>query len=317
MNKYVQYKAPDQEALREQINKARGEQTMAKFAETIKYSSPNIKVSASTLSRVCNWNSSTPVSMDLIQAIAAVADKDSGVTLESLAQANGMRTEVEEKRASKKSNSLAMRRELLGVVRECREIIQDEIFNRGYFVRRIPVEGSMYRISELKDRAFPRRADFGYAVSGMEPCNTWKFAVCTFGFSYSVTGMMRRDPLDIPYGTAVAQILTTYACVFASDSYESEMWEGEKYSFIFIDEKLYYNFVNTLQKYDIRVNGLMTIIFIDIEKRKVVEEIQVERYDGEKAPRFFSSPLLQDGDDDCGEDEYAQLHFDFDEEDEE
>lgn len=309
MTKYVQYKAPDQEALRDQINKARGEQTMAKFAETIKYNSPNIKVSASTLSRVCNWNSSTPVSIDLIRAIAAVADKDSGVTLESLAQANGMRTEEEEVEVSKRFDVMNRRRQRIAEVeKECRDIIQDEIMNRGYVVRKLRILRPLNEYSVLADRAFPRKADFGYSVSGMAPCNTWKFAVCPMELS--------ENTADGSYRAYVKQCLSIYASVFASDSFEPEMWEGEKYSFIFVDEKLYHFFLDTLEKYDIKVNGVMTAILIEMEKHRVVDEIQLKRYDGEQAPKFFNMPLIQSEEDNIQmEDEYEEMHFDLDEED--
>ena len=60
---YVQYKNPDKEALKELVYKIKGDRPMRKFADDIKISSPNIKVSPATLSRALNVEDDSAVSI--------------------------------------------------------------------------------------------------------------------------------------------------------------------------------------------------------------------------------------------------------------
>ena len=47
-------------------------------------------------------------------------------------------------------------------------------------------------------------------------------------------------------------------------------------------------FLKRIQDNGILVNGLMTAILVDYDNNCVIEEKQLERYDGEKAPSFFT-----------------------------
>ena len=65
------------------------------------------------------------------------------------------------------------------------------------------------------DRVFPRNYSFGFSVSGMSPCNTWKFAL---------------DQMQLPKGAEsateahVGNFINKVGAVFASDSFESELY---------------------------------------------------------------------------------------------
>lgn len=281
--KYFQYTNPDADALREQINKVKGERTMVMFADDVKRSSPHVKVSAPTISRACNWSGGKPVSIELLEAIARIADEESGVTLESLANANGMRSEQESEEKVKTQE--VQRRRVLGIEieRTVAMIIQDEITGRDYAVRKLSNLYSGYSLHGYRmqsDRMFPRNYSFGVSVSGMYPCSTWKFAV---------------NIMQIPQGSArssaeahVGYFINRYASVFASDSFEYDRYENEKYSFVFIDKTMYELFLQRIQDNGILVYGLMTAILVDYDNNCVIEEKQLERYDGEKAPSFFT-----------------------------
>lgn len=281
--KYFQYTKPDAEALREQINKVRGERTMVKFADDVKRSSPYVKVSAPTISRACNWSGGKPVSVELLEAIARIADEESGVTLETLIAANGMRSEEETEKQEK--TEAVQRKRVLGIEieRTVAMIIQDEITGRDFAVRKLSNLYSGYSLHGYRmqsDRMFPRNYSFGLSVSGMYPCSTWKFAV---------------NVMQIPQGTAksaaeahVGHFINRYASVFASDSFEYDRYESEKYSFVFIDKTMYDLFLQRIQDNGILVNGLMTAILVDYDSNCVIEEKQLERYDGETAPSFFT-----------------------------
>ena len=281
--KYFQYAKPDADALREQINKVRGERTMAKFADDIKRSSPAVKVSAPTISRACNWAGGKPVSVELLEAIAKIASEDSGVTFESLVTANGMRSEQETEEQEKTEAVQKQRVRGFEIERTVAMIIQDEITGRDYSVRKLSNLYSGYSLHGYRmqsDRMFPRNYSFGVAVSGMYPCNTWKFAVNVM--------MVPQNSATSAVEAHVGHFINRYAAVFASDSFEYERYESEKYSFVFIDRTMYELFLKRIQDNGILVNGLMTAILVDYDNNCVIEEKQLERYDGEKAPSFFT-----------------------------
>lgn len=284
---YVQYTVPNAEALREQINKVKGERSMTTFAEDIKRSSPNVKVSAPTISRACNWSGGKPVSIELLEAIARIADEDSGVTIETLSAANGMRSKDEDSVLSQRDNFTRRRQIEMVLRRNIEMLIQNEITCRGYSVRKI--RGTYSGDMEQQDRVFLRNYSFGFSVSGMSPCSTWKFSLNPRKFD--------EEPNKIEIEDYVGHYLNRIASVFASDSFESEKYENEKYSFIFINKKIYEVFLKRFSDHDITVNGLMTAILIDMENYSVLEEIQLKREDGAEASSFFKQPILEDEED--------------------
>ena len=180
--RYIQFKDPDAAALSAQINAVRGGRAYAKFADDIKLTSPNVKVSAPTLSRACNWTpGSSPVSIDLLRAIAAIAPPESGVTLDTLAEANGMRSAADDSDLAREQMAALRRRYVVEETeRDVKRILQDEIASRDYSFQQLnelynwrSLHGYLYQ----KDRFFPRNYTFGFSVSGMSPCSTWKFAL--------------------------------------------------------------------------------------------------------------------------------------------
>ncbi len=288
MKEYVQFMSPSATALKDQINKARGDMTMADFAEAIKRNSPNIKVSASTLSRACNWSGGNPISIELLQAIAAAAVPGSEVTLDSLANANGMRTKEEDADQIKRVNVFTRRRE---IETSCQMIIQNEIINRGFPLHQLSTlfnGRSLHGYMQQRERVFPRNYGFGVSVSGL-PYSVWKFEFCIMQLS-----------VDSAQGTVegyVGNFIARVGSIFASDSYESEYYENEKYSFVFIDSRIYQAFLERFERSDIRINGLMTAILIDLDQQKILNETQITRVDSAVAPKFLYYPLLNDKED--------------------
>lgn len=288
--RYIQIRDPDPAALRTLINKVRGERSMAKFADDIKLMSPNVKVSAPTLSRACNWSKgSSPVSIELLQAIASIALPESGVMLEDLVEANGMRSEADDSDLTKEQMAALRRKYVVEEIeRNVKRVLQDEIASRGYYVQQLSELSnwrSLHGYRDQRDRVFPRNYTFGFSVRGMLPCNTWKFAL---------------DQMQIPNGSDelaieahVGNYINKVGAVFASDSFESELYENEKYSFVFIDHDLYRLFLKRLADHDILVNGFMTAMQVDLKAGQVIEETQLKRYDGEQMVSFFSTPTTQ------------------------
>ena len=218
----------------------------------------------------------------MLEAIARICDEESGVTLDTLAIANGMKSKEESEALAK--NDVAKRRVAgIEIERTVAMIIQDEITGRDYSVRKLSNLYSGYSLHGYRmqsDRMFPRNYSFGVGVSGMYPCSTWKFAVNVM--------MIPQNSATSAVEAHVGHFINRYASVFASDSFEYERYETEKYSFVFIDRTMYELFLKRIQDNGILVNGLMTAILVDYDNNCVIEEKQLERYDGEKAPSFFT-----------------------------
>lgn len=285
--KYIQIKDPDSNALRELIGKVKGNQSMVEFAGTIKLESPNAKVSAPTLSRAMNWMpGNSPVSVELLTAIAKVAGS-TGVTLEQLIEANGMRSQEDDTDLTKQDAYARRRMITESTEKDVKMIIQNEIASRNYPFQQLHEFSNWRNLHGYRmqsDRVFPRNYTFGFSVSGMSPCNTWKFAL---------------DQMQLPKGAEsateahVGNFINKVGAVFASDSFESELYENEKYSFVFIDSELYRLFLKRINDHGLLVNGLMTAILVDTETDRVVEETQLKRYDEAEATSFFKTPATQ------------------------
>lgn len=285
MSDYVTYTKPNAKLLRDLINKAKGNRSVAMFADDIKRSSPSIKVSAPTISRACNLKEDKPVDFKLLEAIEKAAYKDSGVTIEKLAAANGMRLKnnLSEKDTVEGQRKTAMKKDM-----SVSTIIENEIKCRGYSVRNLSEIYNGYFLRgymEQQDRVFPRNYNFGFFVSGMYPCSTWKFGLNPRRLSED----SNQNNIEAYVGDYIKRV----ASVFASDSFESEKYETEKYSFIFVDRKIYDAFLKRISDHGIMVNGLMTAILIDIENYIVLEEMQLKRYDGAEASSFFKEQIIQ------------------------
>lgn len=305
MKEYIQVRTPDPEALKDQITRARGDKTMVAFAEAIKRSTPEISVSASTLSRACNVTDNKPVNMALLEAIALVS-ADNTVTVDTLAKANGMRLPEEAEEIDKKMTYLQWLREM---ARRIRMTIQGEISERGYSLQQLPGHGNGLTLNyygEQRDKLFTRTYDFGYSISGLSPCSIWKFNV----YAVEIPG---DNNSQVALEAHVGYFLNRCLPVFASDNYEWELYENEKFSFVFVEEKLYRAFLDRIAQHNMKVNGLMTAILISTKDMRVIEETQLVRYDGETASSFFKAGAQANYD---NSDEEIMAPLDFTEEDE-
>lgn len=304
---YVQYMAPNNDRLKDLVTAARGEKSMADFAEIIKRTTPSIKVSAPTLSRIGNGVNKNPISLELLDAIAKVADKNSNVTFDVLARANGYRTKEENEKAGFQDRRRSFMRERMQAERNCRMIIQNEISARGYQFKPIP-RNLRNSYSEVEaECVFSRVFTFGFSVSGLSPASIWKFALDSSDVkeeAYSHEYELKENIDRI-----ISRFIRECACIFASDSYEDVYYENEKFSFVFRSEILYKAFIEKMK--NITVNGFMTVILIDLDGLTVKEETQINRNDGATKLSFFKEPLIGDEEEDNNEDFF--FFFDPDE----
>ena len=94
----------------------------------------------------------------------------------------------------------------------------------------------------------------------------------------------------------VGNFINKVGAVFASDSFEGDLYESEKYSFVFVDPDIYRLFLKRLNDHGLLVYGLFTAILVDLDAMQVVEETQLKRYDKAVAASFFKKPVVEDMD---------------------
>lgn len=308
MANYTQVLQPDIVGLAAEIKKSMGDRSLSAYVTDFRLQCNGIAMSTSKMHRIINGGNVKPFKIEELEAFAAVAAEGSGVTLDSLAKLNGMRDEDAE---NTKSDVLGLRRQqVFAAERHCGMILKSEITDRGYFINAFNGNvrsGFMSRFDDDKDRPsiFSRQYNLKLSVSGMSPCNIWKFA-------FDVTRLDDEERASADMITARTRyFINRFSGVFASDSIEGDLYEGEKFSFVFADEALYEGFLDKVK--EIKVNGLITAILISFDEGKVLKETQLVRYDGLKAPSVFTAESLYT-DEDSEEDWDLYDPFDIDEE---
>lgn len=289
---YIRVGDPNPAKLKTIIMAACGDRTLNQFAGDLKLVDPNLKVSAPTISRACNVEEGgKPVSTDLLEAIAKLLPPESGYQLEDLIAANGMRTKEADSTIEQKVSADRRRQYAEEAERKVRMIFQNEIASRDFSFQQLSEFSNWRNLHGYRfqrDRVFPRNYTFGFSVSGMSPCSTWKFAL---------------DQMRLPGGGAesateahVGNFINKVGAVFASDSFEGDLYESEKYSFVFVDPDIYRLFLKRLNDHGLLVYGLFTAILVDLDAMQVVEETQLKRYDKAVAASFFKKPVVEDMD---------------------
>lgn len=308
MAKYKQVLQPDIEGLAAEIKKSMGDRSLSAYVTDFRLQCNGIAMSTSKMHRIISGGNVKPFKIEELQAFADVAAEGSGVTLDSLAKLNGMRDENAE---STKVDVLGQRRQQVFLAeKQCGMILKSEITDRGFFINAFNGNvraGFMMRFDDEKERPsiFSRQFNLKLSVSGMSPCNIWKFA-------FDVTRLDEEDKNNTDMINARTRyFINRFSGVFASDSIEGDLYEGEKFSFVFVDEILFEAFLEKVS--DIKVNGLITAILINFDEGKVIKETQLARYDGLKAPSVFTVDSLFT-DEDTEEDWDLYDPFDIDEE---
>ena len=308
MIQYEQVMQPDITKLAAEIKKSMGDRSLNAYVTEFKIKHPEIPMSTSKMHRIISGGNVKAFKMDELQAFAGMATEESEVTLDSLAKLNGRRDANAE---MTKSDVLGQRRQQVVLAeRQCTMIIKNEITDRGYFMNAFSGNvraGFMMRFDDEKDRPsiFSRQFNLKLSVSGMSPCNIWKFA-----FDVNKLSEIEKNDEDL-INARTRYFINRFSGVFASDSIEGDLYEGEKFSFVFADEVLFKAFLDKVK--DIKVNGLITAILISFEDGIVLKETQLARYDGLKAPSLFAADSLNT-DEDSEEDWELYDPFDIDEE---
>lgn len=260
---YVRVSEPDKEELARLTALAKGEnRSLREFALAC-------GVSTSTLSRIINMksDSDTPNSDSLIASIAENADPDSGVTLAMLLDAHGiapmMLAPIESGEVGSSvviSSNKSISNDIVCMdgtkisgakncsVREnlCREILQNELISRGFELSVETRKNIVFSTDKLR-----YLADFVFETDALKDkgINSWAFDVHN--------GVMRP-------------LMHKLSWVFGMTYLDPLRKKGMKFSLITTEEKAFEDAKGRFS--EVCIPDLISIIYIDINNRKVVDE---------------------------------------------
>lgn len=260
---YVRVSEPDKEELARLTALAKGEnRSLREFAAAC-------GVSTSTLSRIINLksDSETPNSDSLIAAIAENADPESGVTLGMLLDAHGiapmMLANIDSGELGSSvviSSNIPISNDIVRTdgtiikgtkmtnLREnlCREILQNELLSRGYEVSVELRKNIVFSADKLR-----YIADFVFETNALEDCGIKKWAFDVHN------GVMRP-------------LMHKMSWVFGMSYLDPLRNKNMKFSMITTEEKAFEDAKGRFS--DVRIPDLISIIYIDINNRRVVDE---------------------------------------------
>lgn len=262
MNEYEQIRTPDFAAIASYLNRAKGaERSMAQFAEAA-------QISASTLSRIVNGRSAKPLSKEaIVKIFESRASSEDEYLLEFLARANGMFPKEYVERVKTRNIYAARRNEEINREHLMKNALIAGVVASGGPVTRV-VNTPIYR-SDVVPALYPRRRgnfvlELAPSINNPAPC-AWSF------FLYP----MILDELDRErHRTArsvVRDIIDRVSGWFLLDAWGDESMKGDKFSFVFLEENIFNEFVETLQV--ARLNMEMTAILMDPNDYRVLREV--------------------------------------------
>lgn len=265
---------PNIRELAELTDRAKGTRTVTEFAA-------QCGVNVSTMSRIINGKISSPISDELLVAIAANADPDSGVSFEALLNAHGLKLSDEQ------SNSLMhdLQHLLLHKIAElgistdaegkttfagrgeskmeqnAREIIQNDLLTKGFKV------AVGREVDLLEGVMFPYIADFVIETDALEGDGLVKWA-------FDVVGNPTRN------------IVGHLDRIFSSAYLDSPSDKGLKITIATFDKPSFYRLMDELKGRTLR--DCVSVMLLNARERCVQHEFIAEWLEHSSPMKFYS-----------------------------
>lgn len=257
------------------INFAKGRQSMAEFAR-------KCGLNPMTLSRAVNGTIKKPLDEETIRVMAECSDFPTEEILEDLMRANGWVKNNDEERRLENERRSQERKDRYDLAQG---IIMRTLFEDGYTI--IPVINT--ELEELDPTLKKSRyrlhtnVRFALRLKGYEPA-FWNFSVNIFtGKEFDVDKKQYARELR----SELSIMTEAYKDVFLRDVWESEAFENSLYSIVFLSGELFEGFFDQLK--DLKFNNSFSLILLDPDRQKVVEERFLPRRDGAEYKSLFKS----------------------------
>ena len=263
LNEYEQIRTPDFARIGDYVNIAKGrERSMAQFAEAT-------GIGASTLSRIVNGRSTKPLSKEVIVKIyEARADQESAHLLDLLARANGMFPKEFAERVKTRDHYAAKRNEEISREHMMKNALIAGAVSSGVSISQV-ISRPIYRTSICKTFIPRRRGDFVLELAPIDNNVRERYSWTFFLYSHI------HDELDDDRHLSVKQIvyniIERISGWFLMDAWDSDIVKGDKFSFCFVDEAIFQEFIDTLQEAKLRTE--MTAILMNPTNFTVEREV--------------------------------------------
>ena len=297
--------APNAARLSELLDIAKGpDRTMAEFVKDCKGKKNLPSVSEPTFSRIRRQVVNRPVSDDLLRIIAEHSADPEEANYKTLMRANG-KVPVEEYQETlirlDNRNTYKLEQE---IKENIKMIILNALFEKGHSVMVYP----SLRMNNLMPKTEIGGAignDFALHVQGFDP-KYWNFILADITFykvyspSYireihdrifqnNVKGSYLKDRVQEKCRNIfdADEFLRQNYEFFLRDAWESENFGMEyKNTFVFVDEESFKSVEKMLKK--AKINTWISLLLLDIEKKKVVKENVIVNGTGTNVSEFFA-----------------------------
>lgn len=297
---YVQVRTPDVAALANCIILAKGQRTMAQFAA-------DTNISASTLSRIVNLNIKKPLSKEMIISIYENrANEADDYILASLARANGLASPDYAERANSRQRHVAQRNEEMNRKNLMKNAILAGIAAVGVNIQGVHT-GYVLRDVEKERNSQPpfrcRPCDFVVLLGDtVSQISQWRvYTLPVLSKEHEAAGF------SAPVKSIAEHYFERASSYFLLDSWLPNTLKGVKTSFAFVDEDVFYEFVEITK--DASVKNEMSLLLLDPEQGyKVVKEVWLNgNYVSLSNVSIFDYPAPIMAEDDDFYDDYYEM----------
>jgi hypothetical protein len=266
--------------LSDALTYARGKYSWAEFAK-------KCGINPMTFSRAVNGSIAKPLDEETIKTIAINSDEPTIDVYEDLMRANGCVLKESSLHAEYSENR--KRRE------DIQNAIMRDLFERGYTLSPIfhtPLEQTDPTLQKSVF-GFSRHVCFALSVQGYEPAY-WNFSVNTFlgeqtAPNKSLTNESFEDKQERLSNLSeheLFRIIELHEGIFLRDLWEPEAFENTRYSIVLVNKSLFEALIKKLE--GISFNNSFSLILLDLDNQKVVEERLLPRRDGKQEKSLFS-----------------------------
>lgn len=267
-----------QKRLGEAINRAKGRQSMAEFAR-------KCGLNPMTLSRAVNGTIKKPLDEETIRVMAECSDLPTEEILSYLMYANGWtKNNTEERQRITRQHALATKERYESV----QNIIMKTLFEKGYTIAPVLNTDLRYLDPALSRSKYPLYTDvrFALSVQGYEP-EFFNYLINVFtGSEFADNKKQYRSELEDELFFLMKERCKD---VFLRDAWEPQAFKNSIYSIVFVNKDLFESFEKTLE--GVSFNNTFSLILIDLDKQKVIEEKILPRRDGTEYKSLFKTEV--------------------------
>lgn len=264
IREYQLIRTPDISAVATYVNMAKGaERTMAQFAD-------ETQISASTLSRIVNRKIKASLSIDVIISIYEHrADRDDEFLLDRLARANGFLPKSVAERSINDDTIFFRRNVEINRKRMMKNALVAGVAACGLGIKRVINEPRICPYSNLPKLYPHQQCDFVLDINtetNSSPIKSWCFFLDS----------KRIDDNNTNNTTSKREanyFIDKLAILFLLDSWDTENMKNTKYSFAFVDEKIFAEFVELL--HIAKLHNEMTAILLDPSDYSITDEVWI------------------------------------------